>query len=300
MTGWFEYEEQSACVCGTPLSLTSAVVQKALPRGTVTFRRCVACHTWCQSPIVTGKSMQDWVDSDEYQGSNRKVGLAYSNYLADEDHRLIESRGRYQHDLRHLIPPKSRVLEIGCATGSLLSVLRDHGCEVLGIDLSRRFSEFARERHGLTVLLGDVLNMQLPPEKFDAVMLFGTISNVGKLGQVLETIRGMLKPGGQLIFNFPDAGAFLVRYAYGRRFWMFTPSVANFMTLRGCETALVRAGFKVQTVSADVQRPSLRKLLKHAGLESLTPVAKWLGISDTILPVALPIPAIRFVVAIPA
>jgi hypothetical protein len=100
-----------------------------------------------------------------------------------------------------------------------------------------------------------------------------------------------------LVFNFPDAESLLVRAVYRHRFWMFTPSVRTFMSSRGCAKALYRAGFEIVRLEADVQRPSLAKLFKHARADFVLPLFRALGLAGAVFPVAFPVPAVRFVAA---
>jgi hypothetical protein len=101
------------------------------------------------------------------------------------------------------------------------------------------------------------------------------------------------------MFNFPDAASPIVRLIYRQRFWMFTPSVMTFMTERGCRVALAAAGFTSTGIRTDVQRPSLRKLLQHANLAFFSRALSLFGIPNASLPIALPLPAVRLVVARP-
>ena len=94
------------------------------------------------------------------------------------------------------------MLEIGCATGSLLSVLRAAGHQVQGVDLSSRFVEFARGTHGLDVQLGDVLELDLPVGHFDLVVIgsgpgaLQVSSSFRQLGIAHAVISADPAPGG--------------------------------------------------------------------------------------------------------
>src|SRR5207244_2439117 len=116
------------CVCGLPLPTTAQAYSRAYAWGAVYFKRCPSCRSWCQSPQIISDSLAAWYDSDIYQGSTTHSGAFYSNYLADEPNRLREARVRFSRDLAAILPPSgAEVLEIGCASGSLLVALRDAG-----------------------------------------------------------------------------------------------------------------------------------------------------------------------------
>jgi SAM-dependent methyltransferase len=202
---------------------------------------------------------------------------------------------RYQRDIKPFLKSRSRVLEVGCASGTLLSVLREAGHEVFGVDLSSRFAYMAKRLYGIDVVVGDFASMTWPTSQIDAVLLLGTISNLQNLPFALDCIRAMLKPNGILIFNYPDASSFVAKL-YGDQFWMFAPSVMSFMTVAGCCDVLSKHGFHVGRARYDVQRPSLGKLMRHAKLNYVLSIfpQKWLS---SPLPLAIPVPGVRLVLA---
>lgn len=258
--------------------------------------RCTLCGSYSQSPQITTESLSKWYDSDEYQGGGGHAGSAYVNYEQDEQARVHEARGRFRKYIAPFLPPSANVLEIGCATGSLLSVVREHGHKTVGIDLSRRFAEAARRIHDLKVIAGDFMTLELEPESFDAIILLGTASNMQDLQSALSRIGSLLKQNGFVLFNFPHADSLIAR-AYGLRYWMYAPSVSNFMTVSGCLKMLEQANFTTASISTDTQQPSLGKLLHHSKLDRFIPrrLENW---ANAPIPFAVPIPAVTLIRAI--
>jgi SAM-dependent methyltransferase len=293
----FVYAVRGRCVCGGDLSGVADTEGRNFAWGRVEFRRCPACASWCQSPQITPGSIAAWYDSDLYQGSSRQAGAFYANYLADEPNRLRESRGRVRRDLQPLLPPQGgEIMEIGCASGSLLVALREAGHHVRGIDLSDRFVDAARSRHGLDVTKIDLASLTLPPTSLDLVLLLGTLSNLPEMPTHLSRILGWLRPGGHLVANFPAADS-LTAKLYGRRYWMFAPTANTFYSTTGCRLALERAGFRVSYFQRDVQQPSWQKIGTHSRLPGALAALKALRLDEKIVPAAMPVPGVRLVVA---
>lgn len=116
-------------------------------------------------------------------------------------------------DLRlisEMIPPESRVLDLGCGDGSLMAYLRDEkGCTVRGVDLSSPDIANALAR-GLSVVQID-LDEGLPgyrDDAFDFVVLSQTLQVVRRPAFVL---REMLRVGRRGVVTFPNFGHWRVR-----------------------------------------------------------------------------------------
>ena len=266
----FAFLPRPICICGAALPTSGKVVTKPLPYCSIRHAKCHACGSFIQSPMLDAASITAWYESDDYQGGAGKAGIGYINYAQDEKLRGIEAEGRYRRDIAPFLPPSSKVLEIGCGSGSLLAELAKHGHSVIGCDLSERFAAMAAEHHGIKVERTDYLDMSLPPASLDAVLLFGTASNLQRLGGSLRRIHEHLKSNGILLLNFPSVDSLTARI-YGRWHWMFTPSVMQFMTRRGARHAVENAGLRVESLSMDLQAPSLAKILGHTRLGASTP-----------------------------
>lgn len=116
-------------------------------------------------------------------------------------------------DLRlitEMVPPGSRVLDLGCGDGSLMAHLRDErGCTVRGVDLSPEDIASALAR-GLSVVQID-LDEGLTgyrDDSFDFVVLSQTLQVVRRPAFV---VREMLRVGRRGIVTFPNFGHWRVR-----------------------------------------------------------------------------------------
>lgn len=214
---------------------------------------------------------------------------------------MREARHRYQRELRPQVRRDTgRILEIGCASGSLLSIFKAESWEVAGVDLSARFAEAARRHHGIDLAVGDLASAAFPRASFNAILLFGTISAFLDPAEELARTRALLRPGGMLFFNFSDASSPLVRWIYRSQFWMFTPSVTCFYYRGGVCGLLDRTGFRLEALRHDSQQLSYANLCMRAGLPR---IAGWVTRAfgpGAALPWSVPLPAIYFVRACPA
>ena len=290
----FCYDDCTRCLCGATLSGSEYEVRKPYAWGAVRFVRCAQCGSMIQSPRVSTSSMLAWYNSDTYQKSSGKDQGPYIDYLSQERQRQREASARYKRDISPIIPLGARVLEVGCATGSLLAVLRDAGYDVSGVELSESFAERARDLNQLELVVGDFREFEHAGDYFDLIIMLGTISNLRELHNQLDNARRLLKPGGWLYFNMPTADSVVSRI-FGERFWMYAPSVCNFMTRKGARAALARAGFEVFRDATDRQQPTVAKLIGHLRWHGLYRILDRAGLGMIQIPVALPIPGVSVV-----
>lgn len=141
-------------------------------------------------------------------------------------------RLRRAHDIMALAP-RGRVLDVGCGRGIMLALLKRAGWEVVGTQVSKNAAAYARETLGIDVFEGDLLAARFVPRSFDVVTLYQVLEHLPNPGAYLTEIHRLLKPGGWLILDVPNAGGFEARY-YGcawlgwdspRHLYHFTPEV---------------------------------------------------------------------------
>jgi len=106
--------------------------------------------------------------------------------------------------LLRLVGTNQRVLDLGCATGQLAKVLRERGCDVVGIESDPDSAKLAAE-HCSAVIVGNVedldLGLELGERRFDVIV------------ETLASLRPFLDRNGCLITSVPNVGHGSVRLA---------------------------------------------------------------------------------------
>lgn len=211
----------------------------------------------------------------------------YWDEFAETFDRWQRVRGYYQTRLaeiyRNLIPPKMRVLELGCGQGDLLAALEPS--RPVGVDLSGKMLERARERHpNFEFFHGDVQD-GLPPEKFDFIILSDLVNDVRDVQRVLELVSQCSLPSTRIVINAYS------RLWQGPRWAAELMGAAklqldqNWLTREDLENLLYLAGFetirKFSEIMWPVRTPGLDTLcnryLVKLGLFS------WLGLTNFIV-----------------
>lgn len=144
-----------------------------------------------------------------------------------------------------------RVLDAGCATGSLLRFLGEQGWQyVVGLDPSPVATEAARRVHGVEAHTASFLN---PPEKigqFDLVILSHVLEHLVEVQPAVESMLELTKPGGYVYLEVPDAERYvdyLIAPVHD-----FNSEHVNHFSGRSLDLLMRRRGFESVTLGRKV------------------------------------------------
>jgi methionine biosynthesis protein MetW len=153
------------------------------------------------------------------------------------------------------VPPRSRVLEIGCAEGYMSAYLsRALGCAVTGIELSADAARAARsvcER----VVVGDVeagALDELPAGGFDVAICADVLEHLRRPGLVLRRVREKLERDGLALVSLPNVAHWDVRrpllagrFEYGPS-GLLDDTHLRFFTRDSAQRLIEQSGFGVR------------------------------------------------------
>ena len=115
--------------------------------------------------------------------------------------------------------PDARALDLATGTGDFAFALAARGAGVIGLDITFRMIELARNKRGAgrtpSFLVGDMLALPFPSGSFDVVTTGYGLRNVPNLAAAVDEIERVLAPGGQLLsLDFNRPANRVVRSAY--------------------------------------------------------------------------------------
>jgi methionine biosynthesis protein MetW len=168
-----------------------------------------------------------------------------------------------------MIPPGTRVLDIGCGDGSLLEYLvRAKGVDGRGLELIQQNVNQCVAR-GLSVVQGDADTdlSEYPSGIFDIVILSQTIQATERPSYVL---RELLRIGKHIIVSFPNFGHWRVRLSLllnGRmpvtkalgHSWHDTPNI-HLCTISDFLTLVQEAGARLESALALIDNERTRTM----------------------------------------
>lgn len=116
-----------------------------------------------------------------------------------------------------LIPPQSRVLELGCSSGYLSAYIEDSlGCRVTGLDFDPDAIAIAQTRvseaHVADLDSDDPLRPAKASAPYDVLYVAGTLEHLKHPERVLQAAYELLEPGATVIISLPNVAHWSVRW----------------------------------------------------------------------------------------
>lgn len=100
--------------------------------------------------------------------------------------------------------PPARVLEIGCAHGGYVALLRWAGYDASGTEMSPFIVNYAKETFGVPVAAGTIEEQPIPPASLDVVILNDVIEHLPDPVGTLGACARLLKPDGFFVIQTPE------------------------------------------------------------------------------------------------
>jgi SAM-dependent methyltransferase len=201
--------------------------------------------------------------------SDAELDAAYAE-AASDDYVEEEAGQRYSfasvlERIERYAPERGRLLDVGCWVGFLLAEARERGWrECVGIEPSEFASRYARERLGLDVRTEELFTADLEHGHFDVVVMGDVLEHLTRANAALERIAELLRPGGLVALELPDAGSRVARLL-GPRWWSVIPTHIHYFTRGSAATMLRRHAYEPLYVATDPKSFTVRYYLDKGG-----------------------------------
>ncbi len=187
MTQDIEMEEIPCPLCET---LGGTPVQR---EGSLQMVQCPSCQFVYLNPRPTNEALLNF----------------YQHYLP-EDESSIEAWQKMMRPIFkravHLLQKykgKGRLLDVGAGFGFFLSEMKHRGWEVMGVEISQKGMDYARDVLGVKIHPGPLEKVAFPENYFDAVTAFYVIEHLPNPMVFTKECHRVLKPGGVLLLRYP-------------------------------------------------------------------------------------------------
>jgi 2-polyprenyl-3-methyl-5-hydroxy-6-metoxy-1,4-benzoquinol methylase len=104
--------------------------------------------------------------------------------------------------LKYRLPP-ARTLELGCAHGGFVALMRWAGFDATGLELSPWLVEYAKSTFGIPVLTGPIEKQNIEPGSLDFILHFDVLEHLPDPRSTMRRCLELLKPDGLMILQTP-------------------------------------------------------------------------------------------------
>lgn len=240
------------------MSSTQTKLDQPAPAQTADGNRCIVCECDDAAPLYPGIlrcracgyvfADMRLTDEELFQLYNEEffTGAEFSNYAADAKFFRKNFALRLDELKKFLDPARHRrLLEIGCAYGFFLDVVRDEFAHVEGIDITDAGVRYAREELKLDVVQADFLAHDYGAQKFDVVCMWDTIEHLREPQAYVEKIAAHTRPGALLALTTGDIESFNARLRKDRWRLIHPPTHLHYFSPKSIAQLLDAHGFDV-------------------------------------------------------
>jgi 2-polyprenyl-3-methyl-5-hydroxy-6-metoxy-1,4-benzoquinol methylase len=191
------------------------------------YRLCKNCGTLVSQVGLSEDALVVQDDDEDFYGKNywlahQQEDLGNPDILQRARQDLPERCLHWLHTLLAYRLPPARVLELGCAHGGFVALLRWSGYEASGLELSPWVVDYARRTFDIPVHLGPVGEQGLAEGSLGVIVLNDVLEHLPDPRQVLGDCARLLADDGLLVVQMPD-------FPEGRTFAEMTAAKARFL-----------------------------------------------------------------------
>ena len=106
--------------------------------------------------------------------------------------------------IESLLKSNSSVLEIGSSTGHFLQLIKDRVSDCTGIELDKKFADFAKNKLNLNIYKKPLEKIDFQGKKFDIIFMFQVLEHIPKPLELLQLCKKILKPKGKIYVEVPN------------------------------------------------------------------------------------------------
>lgn len=182
---------------------------------------------------------------------NTKSQFYFNDYYKEmskyEDTRDQELHDKSVEVIARHVRFTDKVLDMGCSTGHLLSLLKKKGYKnLLGVDPSPQCKIVASKLYRITVKTGTIDSFK-SREKYNFIILATVLEHLSEFKKSIKKITSLLGKDGKIFISVPNASMFYEKV--DEPFYEFSPEHINFFSPKYLEILL--ADFTCVYLEAD-------------------------------------------------
>lgn len=206
------------------------------------IKKCLECHLIQINPLPSKVEVNKL-----YQGEYWKSLSAYGQQFSTH-------KNYFQKEISEIKKYRStgKLLDVGCALGSLLETAREYGFKAEGIDISD-FAVKQCRKLGLPAIRAIITDIK-KKNHYDIITAFEVIEHELNPVLTIKTIYKLLKKNGLLVMTVPNSGT-LINKIMGPYWFGYRNKEHLFhFTVDSLQLLLEKGGFKKIRITSDISR----------------------------------------------
>jgi SAM-dependent methyltransferase len=170
-------------------------------------------------------------------------------YAPARDEAIRYARLMLNRILEVLDLTQGRILDVGMGRGLFLAMCQERGFAIQGCEICPRYAGYARNYFGIPVQCTPFEELNDEPESFDIITFWDVFEHFPEPEIVLRQCQKLLKAGGFLALEVPNAGSIYAQLL--RKRWWFGFEHVFYFTKVGLLALLRRYGFEPVFIETD-------------------------------------------------
>jgi 2-polyprenyl-3-methyl-5-hydroxy-6-metoxy-1,4-benzoquinol methylase len=196
---------------------------------------CSGCGVLRTLPVMSETELAAFYPND-YWGAEEKPSQEW----------IVSSQSDKTRFLASCKLDSGRILDVGCGSGFFLRALDPARWERFGVELGKGAVDASRQALGRDrVFEGTLSDAAYADSEFDVVTLWSALEHTNQPKSTLAEARRVLKPGGSLIVQVPNAASYQLRLFSGRWFALDVPRHRYHFTPATLERLLSELGLSI-------------------------------------------------------
>jgi 2-polyprenyl-3-methyl-5-hydroxy-6-metoxy-1,4-benzoquinol methylase len=205
------------------------------------LEKCGSCGLHFVTENMRPSEIASLYDREYFQGK------VYRDYLNEELFRSNLFKAKIEL-LDKYFPEQGNVLDIGCATGLFLMLMRERNYKVYGIEISDFAAALAKTKHRINVFHGDMLGTHFGDGFFDLITLWDVLEHLLDPKDTLREIHRVLKNSGLLLIETLNTDSLAAKILKSKWPLHAPPYHLFYFNSRSLKLLLLREGFIVKKV----------------------------------------------------
>jgi SAM-dependent methyltransferase len=208
----------------------------------ILLMKCTKCGLISLGSTITEALVDSYYSRKYYSSMGRGVDNFYRLLIARE---FLLSKGS-----------AGKILEVGCGDGSLLVIMKAHGWDASGTDISSVAVKLSQKKIGKNkVIKGYLKNANFDSVSFDAICLRHVLEHLENPLEDLQEINRILKNNGILCLIVPNIESISFRMFGENWFHLDIPRHCYHYSFNTLRLLASKAGFELIKVSASPEDP---------------------------------------------